>query len=219
MLIVLSGVLAREDLAQVRAQLAEAGWVDGRATAGPAARAVKNNLQAPGLGALSTFVEEALRRHPLFEIAARVNKVSRIMFSKYEPGMEYGPHTDDAMMGRDGERLRADLAFTVFLEETEAYDGGALTIETASGEQAIKLAAGDAVLYPAGTIHWVSPVTRGARLAAVGWAQSLVRDAGQREVLFDLSVARQRLGAGAKREDTLLLDKTISNLLRMWGEV
>lgn len=217
MLIILAGVLEAEDLERVRARLANAVWKDGKATAGPAARAVKNNLQAGGLADLGVFVIEALRRHPLFEIAARPRRASPVMFSKYEPGMAYGPHTDDALMGAD-ERLRADLSYTLFLAPPESYEGGALTILNAAGEQAIKLAAGDCVLYPSGTIHHVAPVASGARLAAVGWIQSTVRDAQKREILFDLSVTRARLG-DAPREDVLRLDKSISNLLRMWAEV
>lgn len=218
MLIVLAGVLEGEDLARVRARLDEAVWKDGKATAGPAARAVKNNLQAGGLADLGAFVMEALRRHPLFEIAARPRRASPVMFSKYEPGMAYGPHTDDAVMGGAEGRLRADLSYTLFLADPESYEGGALAIESAAGEQAIKLAAGDCVLYPSGTIHHVAPVTGGARLAAVGWIQSVVRDAAKREILFDLSMTRARL-ASAPREDLLRLDKSISNLLRLWAEV
>jgi PKHD-type hydroxylase len=219
MMIVLSGVLEAEDVGRVRRELGGAVWRDGKATAGPAAREVKHNLQAKPVAALAEFVEAALRRHPMFEIAARPKRVSRVMFSRYEPGMSYGPHTDDALMGGGGERLRADLAFTLFLSDPADYEGGALTIATSGAEQAVRLDAGSAILYPAGTIHHVAPVVRGERLAAVGWVQSLVRDAAAREILFDLSVARGRLAPSAVREDMLLLDKAISNLLRMWGEV
>jgi PKHD-type hydroxylase len=130
--------------------------------------------------------------------------------------MEYGAHTDDALMGDEFHPLRTDLAFTLFLSDPTTYDGGALIVESRGGEQAVKLAAGDCVLYPAGTIHRVEPVTRGERLAAVGWVQSVVRDAARREILFDLSKARARVSAS--REDLLLLDKSIGGLLRMWGE-
>jgi PKHD-type hydroxylase len=219
MMIVLSGVLEAEDVGRVRRELEGAVWRDGKATAGPAAREVKYNLQAKGVAALAEFVEAALKRHPMFEIAARPKRFSGVMFSRYEPGMSYGPHTDDALMGGDGERVRADLAFTLFLSDPADYEGGALTIATSGAEQAVRLDAGSAILYPAGTIHHVAPVVRGERLAAVGWVQSLVRDATAREILFDLSVARGRLAPSAMREDVLLLDKAISNLLRMWGEV
>jgi len=219
-MLVLQNVLAAEDVSRLRAGLEGASWIDGRATAGAAARAVKNNLQAPGadgaIQALEAFAEEALRRHPMFAIAARPRRLSRLLFSRYEPGMTYGRHTDDALMG---DALRTDLAFTLFLSPTADYDGGELTIDSALGEQAIKLEPGDAILYPAGTIHFVAPVTRGVRLACVGWVQSVIADAGQREILFDLSIARTRIAqAGAPGEEVLRLDKSISNLLRMWAQ-
>ncbi len=222
MTIILQGVLAAEDVAHVRSALGALTFTDGKRTAGAAARGVKHNLQADGsdpkVQALEKFVAEALRRHPLFEIAARPSRLSRLLFSRYEPGMTYGAHTDDALMGAGDDKLRTDLAFTLFLEEPGAYEGGALTIESALGEQEIRLEAGDAILYAAGSIHSVAPVTSGARLAAVGWLESYVPDVSKREILFDLSVARHRLGeVGAPREEMLRLDKSISNLLRMWA--
>lgn len=220
--IVLQRVLEPEDVARVRADLAQAPWRSGKRSAGPAARKVKDNDQADGadprVRALEAFVVEALRRHPLFEIAARPNRLSRLLFSRYAPGMAYGAHTDDALMGPPEARLRTDLAFTIFLSEQSTYEGGALVVESALGEQAFRLEAGDAILYPANSIHRVAPVERGERLAAVGWAQSFVADAAKRETLFDLSVARTRLAEqGADERQLLLLDKSISNLLRMWA--
>lgn len=222
MSLILQQVLAAEDLARVRSELGALAWISGKRTAGAAARGVKENLQADGgdprTQALEQFVADALQRHPLFDIAARPARISRLLFSKYEPGMTYGAHTDDALMGRGEEKLRTDLAFTIFLAERDAYEGGALVVTSPLGDQEIALDAGDAILYPAGSIHFVAPVTRGARLAAVGWVQSFVSDAAQREMLFDLSVTRTRLAqAGVGREDVLLLDKSISNLLRMWA--
>ncbi|HYD89395.1 MAG TPA: Fe2+-dependent dioxygenase [Vitreimonas sp.] len=222
MSLILQEVLAPEDLNRVRAELAALTWNPGKRTAGAAARGVKENLQADGSDprtqALEQFVVDALRRHPLFEIAARPAKISRLLFSKYEPGMTYGAHTDDALMGPREEKLRTDLAFTIFLADRASYEGGALVLTSALGDQEIALDAGDAILYPAGSIHYVAPVTRGARLAAVGWIQSFVADAAQRETLFDLSVVRGRLSeAGVAREELLRLDKSISNLLRMWA--
>jgi PKHD-type hydroxylase len=222
MSLILQGVLAPEDLQRVQRELTELSWGSGKRTAGAAARGVKENLQADGADpkaqALERFVADALRRHPLFEIAARPARLTRVMFSRYESGMTYGAHTDDALMGAGEDKLRTDLAFTIFLANRDTYEGGALTIDSALGEQEIKLDAGDAILYPAGSIHYVAPVTQGARLAAVGWVQSFVPDAGQREVLFDLSVTRTRLAhAGVPRDDLLAIDKAISNLLRMWA--
>jgi PKHD-type hydroxylase len=222
MSLILQEVLAAEDLDRVRTELSELVWFSGKRTAGAAARGVKENLQADGsdrrVKELERFVLEALRRHPLFEIAARPARISRLLFSRYEPGMTYGAHTDDALMGGGDDKLRTDLAFTVFLADRESYDGGELVVESPLGEQAIGLDAGDAILYSAGSIHHVAPVTRGARLAAVGWIQSYVPDITQRETLFDLSVTRGRLAqAGIAREELLRLDKSISNLLRMWA--
>jgi PKHD-type hydroxylase len=222
MSVILQQVLAGEDLDRVRRELAALGWASGKRTAGAAAREVKENLQADGADprgqAIERFVAEALRRHPLFEIAARPSRLTRLMFSRYEPGMTYGAHTDDALMGAGDDKLRTDLAFTIFLADPNTYEGGALVMDNALGEQEIKLDAGDAILYPAGSIHSVAPVTQGARLAAVGWVQSYIADAAQRELLFDLSVTRSRLAqTGVAREDLLPLDKSISNLLRMWA--
>lgn len=222
MSLILQEVLAAEDLARVRTELSDLAWVSGKRTAGTAARGVKENLQADGseprVKELERFVVEALRRHPLFEIAARPARLSRLLFSRYEPGMTYGAHTDDALMGKGEDKLRTDLAFTIFLAESASYEGGELVVQSALGDQAIKLEAGDAILYSAGSIHHVAPVTSGARLAAVGWIQSFVPDITQRETLFDLSVTRGRLAeAGVAREEILRLDKSISNLLRMWA--
>jgi PKHD-type hydroxylase len=222
MTLILEAVLAGEDLERVGAELERLPWSSGKRTAGAAARGVKENLQADGADprtqALERFVADALRRHPMFEIAARPARLSRLLFSRYEPGMTYGAHTDDALMGQGEDRLRTDLAFTLFLADRASYDGGALVVQSALGDQEIVLEAGDAILYPAGSIHHVAPVTRGVRLAAVGWLQSHIADATQREILFDLSIARTRLAeAGAVREELLRLDKSISNLLRMWA--
>ena len=222
MSLILQAVMAPEDLERVRAEMERLPWSSGKRTAGAAARGVKENLQADGADArtqaLERFVADALRHHPLFDIAARPARLSRVLFSRYEPGMTYGTHTDDALMGAGEDRLRTDLAFTIFLADSASYEGGELVVQSALGDQAIKLDAGDAILYPAGSIHHVAPVTRGARLAAVGWLQSHIADAAQRELLFDLSIARARLAeAGAQREELLRLDKSISNLLRMWA--
>jgi len=222
MSLVLQQVLAADDLDRVRTELTALSWVSGKRTAGATAKGVKENLQADGadprVKELEHFVAEALRRHPLFEIAARPARLSRLLFSRYEQGMTYGAHTDDALMGRGEDKLRTDLAFTIFLADSSSYEGGELVVESTLGEQGIKLEAGDAFLYPAGSIHHVAPVTNGMRLAAVGWIQSFIPDLIQRETLFELAVTRTRLaGAGVAREELLKLDKSIANLLRMWA--
>jgi PKHD-type hydroxylase len=221
MMMLIEGLLPEEDVARVRAGLAAAPFQDGRATAGATARAVKANEQAvgadPDVQALEAFVVDALLRNALFQASARPARLSRVLFSRYRPGQTYGPHTDDALMGMAPNRLRADLAFTLFLADPASYEGGELVIDSPAGAKTAKLAAGSAIVYPAGTIHHVAPVTTGERLACVGWVQSLVRDHAQREMLFDLTLARAKLTGAAN--DVLLLDKAISNLLRMWSEV
>jgi PKHD-type hydroxylase len=137
------------------------------------------------------------------------------MFSRYEGGMHYGSHVDDALM----QGMRTDVSFTLFLSEPESYDGGELVIESASGEDAVKLDAGSLLAYPSTTLHHVAAVTRGVRLAAVGWARSFIRDGAQRELLFDLDTARRRLFAReGKSAEYDLVSKSLANLMRMWVE-
>ncbi len=219
-MIVLADVLSPEDVERVREGLAKAPFRDGKATAGAQARKVKDNEQArgddAGVQALARFVREALERHPVFHPLIRPARWSNLMFSRYAGGQQYGLHTDDAgMRGEDGERLRTDLSFTLFLSDLETYDGGALLIDGLDGEREHRPAAGSAVIYQTGQLHRVTPVTRGERLACVGWIQSLVRRADQRELLFDLERVRWTLPDG---EGRLLLDKSVGNLLRMWAE-
>lgn len=215
----LSNVLDRETLTRIRAMLATAVFTDGASTAGWNARPVKHNLQATH-DAAAQLVDQALTRHPLFVGAVFPARLRAPLFSRYLPGMSYGTHVDDPLMG-GAQRMRADLAITLFLSEPADYEGGELVLETAGGTQAYKLAAGQALVYPATTLHQVTEVTRGERLAAILWVQSLVRDAAQREVLFDLDTVRRRLWDQAGRVSTPefdLLSKTHANLLRAWAE-
>ncbi len=218
-MLTLAQVLTPEDVARVREGLAAVPFQDGKATAGPIARKVKHNQQAvgadPGAEPLRRFVREALMRHPVFAAYARPAAWSRIMFSRYQPGDAYGVHTDDAFMAaEDGGRLRTDMSFTLFLSDPDTYEGGALLLDGLDGEREHRPRAGDAVLYATGQLHQVTPVTRGERLAAVGWIESLVRRDDQRELLFDLERVRSATPAGDTR---LLLDKSIGLLLRQWG--
>jgi PKHD-type hydroxylase len=221
MMLILDDVLTQDDVALVRKRLDALSWVDGRVTAGAAARSVKNNLQAQGeedLRALRSFVKDALDRHPLFANATRVKRMSPLLFSRYEPGMAYGAHTDDALMGPPDRLMRTDLAFTLFLSDPKTYEGGELAIETSLGRQMVKLLAGQMFVYSAGTIHQVMPVVSGTRWAAVGWVESLIPSAEQRETLFQVSQARAELaGNGATQQALLRLDQAISNLIRMWA--
>jgi PKHD-type hydroxylase len=216
MLLSIADVLSVADLEEVRAGLATATFVDGKATAGWSARLVKSNLQAsrgPELERIRGLVDTRLREHPVFALAVRPKTILGPMFSRYGPGHAYGAHVDDALMGG----VRTDVSFTLFLAEPDSYDGGELVIDTAAGEEAFKLPAGVVVAYPASTLHRVMPVTRGARLAAVGWVRSFVRDPARRELLFDLETARRRLfDRDGKSAESDLLAKCAANLVRMW---
>ena len=200
--------------------LASHRFVDGKATAGGIAKSVKNNQQAErtgtGLDELDGIVSSALYTNGLFKAFAFPRRVRTPIFSRYEPGMNYGSHVDGAIMDDKGTVLRADLALTLFLSSPETYDGGELVIELAYGEEEIKLAAGEAIIYSAETVHRVAPVTRGVRVAAVTWIQSSVNDARMRALLFDLYLALQRVKS--HEDPTLLLSKTYSNLLRITSE-
>ncbi|MFZ1988614.1 MAG: Fe2+-dependent dioxygenase, partial [Alphaproteobacteria bacterium] len=182
-------VLNSSELTTIREALADRNlFEDGRKTAGWAAKAVKDNLQASQSELernLIRKVESALLAHPTFVAAARPRNLVRTRFSRYEPGMAYGWHTDDAII----EGARTDLSFTVFLNEPDTYEGGELIIDSTEGQSEVKLPAGHAFLYPATTLHRVKDVTSGVRLVAFGWVRSLVRRHDQREILFDLDIA------------------------------
>ena len=214
-MLTIADVLAAEDVARVREGLAAAPFGDGKRTAGPAAKKVKANAQADGadakVQALAKFVRDALERHPVFSLYARPARWSPVMFNRYRGGDAYGFHVDDPVMGE----VRTDLSFTLFLSDPETYEGGALLIDGLDGEREVKLSVGSLVLYPTGALHRVTPVTSGERLAAVGWIQSLIRRADEREILFDLGRTRASLPDGEAR---LTLDKAIGNLVRLWGE-
>jgi len=211
-LTIIRKLLAPELLTQINARLGNAKWVDGLTTAGPTAARVKRNLQlepGPEAQELSELVKKALLANDKFPPVALPRRITPPLFSRYEVGMGYGAHTDDAVRSRDG--IRTDLAATLFLCPPESYDGGELVVEN----NAVKLAAGDLVLYPATTVHRVAPVTRGVRLAAVMWIQSLVRSQEQRDVLLALHGAIARLG---DHPVTVSVEAVQQNLLRMWAE-
>jgi PKHD-type hydroxylase len=217
MQIVIGNVLTADEVALVREALARATFEDGRETAGFAARLVKHNRQASGrkVETVRKLAEERILGNDLFATAVRPKALTSVMFSAYEPGMRYGSHVDDALMGK----MRTDVSFTLFLSEPESYDGGELVIESAAGDDAVKLPAGSLVAYPSTTLHHVAEVTRGTRLAAVGWARSYIRDPARREMLFDLDTARRQLFArGGKSVEYDLVSKSLANLLRMWVE-
>jgi PKHD-type hydroxylase len=224
MLLVAAGVLKPDELALARGWLAHARFVDGKASAGAAARRVKHNLEAERgaseLERLDQMVMGNLSRHPAYRGGALPLHAATPLYVRYAPGMDYGEHLDDPIMGTGGVMYRSDVAVTVFLNAPEEYDGGELVIRGAAGEQTVKLPAGDAVLYPAGTIHRVNPVTRGERLVAVTWVQSVVRDAARRELLYGLNLAREKLLASAPgAEETAQVNAAYLNLIRMWSDL
>ena len=192
-------------------------FADGRKTAGWHAKTVKNNEQAQGATAqaVSEMVRKTLLAHPVFKAAAVPKQFVKILLSRYQPGMAYGTHVDDALMGG----VRTDLSFTLFLADPSSYDGGALTIEGNDDDTEVKLPAGSLVLYPTTALHRVEPVTRGERLAIVGWVRSYVRSHEEREILFDLenTIAALR---DAKAERAILdrLFKVRANLIRKWAD-
>lgn len=223
-IVCIGDVLSDEVLENVRSELAQVEFRDGRETAGWHAWTVKRNTQASGrdgrVARLREAVGTALERHALFAMVARPRRITPVLFSRYEVGMEYGAHVDDAVMNSPHGRIRTDISFTLFLSAPDHYDGGELVTDTTAGEQQYKLPAGSLVLYPSSTLHRVNPVTRGERLAAVGWVQSQVRDPAQREILFDLDTTRRQIfDAQGKTEQFDAISKSLANLTRMWAEL
>ena len=222
MILCIANVLDAEGLAAAQALLRDGTFVDGAATAGWAARQVKNTTRlqsGPAAEALQRQVVAALKANLVFAAAVLPLRFIAPQFLRYGPGMSYGAHVDNALMGEGADRLRTDVSVTVFLSPPEEYDGGELVIDTTGGEEAYKLAAGSAVAYPSTTLHRVNEVTRGTRDVAVTWVQSFVRSVAHREVLFDLErVSRALLEREGKTAEFDLLNKTTANLRRMWAE-
>ncbi len=225
MLLTIPDVLSADDVATCTAQLAAAAWADGRESAGYLSQAVKNNSQLsdtdPTARQLGDLILRRLEKNPLFFSAALPLKVLPPLFNRYAGEQAYGRHIDGAMRPVAGtpHRLRTDLSATLFLSAPETYDGGELVIRDAFGEREVKLASGDLVLYPGTSVHRVAPVTRGVRLAAFFWIQSMVRDATQRSILFELDSAIQRLAKDVPQHASLVdLAGVYHNLLRTWAD-
>ncbi|WP_341676909.1 Fe2+-dependent dioxygenase [Niveibacterium sp. SC-1] len=225
MLLHIPEVLTREQLAQFREHLAQAEWVDGRATVGDQGAKVKRNRQLGENSALAQQLGQvilaALARNPMFFAAALPQRFVPPLFNCYEGGEHYGMHIDGSVRRLpNGEHLRTDLSCTLFLAEPEEYDGGELIVQDTYGEHEVKLPAGDLILYPSSSLHQVMPVTRGARLASFFWLQSMVRDDWQRTMLFELDTQIQKLRDQlGETEQTVALAGHYHNLLRMWAEV
>jgi PKHD-type hydroxylase len=226
MLLTIPAVLTAEQVATCRDRLDRADWHDGRLTAGHQSARVKANLQLPEQDPtareLSDLVLRALERSPDFLAAALPRHVYPPLFNRYVPGMAFGAHVDNAIRQVPGtaHRVRTDVSATLFLSAPEDYDGGELVIEDTYGTHSVKLAAGDMVLYPATSLHRVLAVTRGARVAAFFWTQSLVRDDGERSLLFDLDLAiREVAQANPDSPSAVRLTACYHNLLRRWADV
>ena len=227
MLVHVRQVLDPDALARVRTLLSGAPWADGRITAGPQSAQVKNNLQlpdsAPASVAARAIVLEGLERHALFFAAALPKRIYPPLFNRYEGSANaFGNHVDNAVrtVPATGQRVRTDLSATLFLADPADYDGGELVIEDTFGPQGVKLPAGDLVLYPSTSVHRVLPVTRGARVASFFWIERMVRDDGQRRLLYDVDMAilelRQAYGEIAP---AVALTGAYHNLLRRWADV
>ncbi|HET7220891.1 MAG TPA: Fe2+-dependent dioxygenase [Vicinamibacterales bacterium] len=226
MLIEVPSVLTREQAARARQLLDDAAWVDGRITAGPQSSRSKQNLQLPEDAPLARELGElilgALQKNPLFMSAALPLKVYPPMFNRYAGGHAFGSHVDNAIRQVPGtpHRVRTDLSATLFLVDPEDYEGGELVVEDTYGVHSVKLPAGHMVLYPSTSLHHVTPVTSGARVASFFWIQSLVRDDGRRTLLFDMDTAIQRLANDAPdHPSTVQLTGVYHNLLRQWAEL
>jgi PKHD-type hydroxylase len=223
MIFSIDNVISLDELAQIKQVLAEAEFVDGKLTAGWHAKLVKHNQQLKAGTSereLKTKICDALNKNALFQSAIRPKTIHSLLFSRYGEGMSYDTHMDNAIMGGKSGLYRSDVSFTLFLSSPQEYTGGELTIEGVQEDQSYKLDAGSVILYPSTTLHRVNPVTQGTRLVVVGWVQSLIRDGGDREILFDLDTARRAIFAkSGKTPEFDLISKSVANLLRKWAEI
>ena len=224
MLLVIDKVLDAARLHEVQGLLRHAEFMDGSLSAGKEARAVKHNQElnanSPQRRRLDALVMSALVQHPQYQMAVLPLRVASAFYARYQTGMGYGFHIDDPVMGPMSGRYRSDVSTTVFLNSPDEYTGGELVIRTTFGEQQIKATAGSAVIYPSNTWHQVNQVSSGERLVAVTWAQSLVKSAEQRELLYQLAQTRESLLMKLPQSPELAqLSTAYANLVRMWSEV
>ena len=226
MLLQVPDVLTAAQVQDCRKVLEAAAWVDGRVTAGHQSARAKDNLQLPEdldeAKQLGDVILAALERNPLFMSAALPLKVFPPLFNRYQDGQSFGNHVDNAIRQVTGTpyRVRTDLSATLFFSNPDEYDGGELVVEDTYGVHAVKLPAGHLILYPASSVHHVRPVTRGVRLASFFWIQSMVREDGERALLFDLDVAIQRLMEDVPEHRSVVeLTSLYHNLLRRWADV
>jgi PKHD-type hydroxylase len=224
MLLHLKNILDQDMLNNAREMLGKVAFIDGKHSAGMAAEQVKNNEEMQQGTQQAQYLDQLvigrLAENSDFRSAALPFRVAQPVFARYTPGMCYGNHVDDPIMGGGMEKFRTDVAVTVFLNEPADYAGGELVIQSPFGEQRVKYAAGDAVLYPANSVHRVEEVNNGERLVAVAWIQSMVRDAAKRELLFELDQARNALlQQDSEALTSQQVDRSYVNLIRRWSEV
>jgi PKHD-type hydroxylase len=227
MLICVPDILSKAEVAGFRAAMDAAAWEDGRSTAGAQSAMVKKNQQLPPNSdiarRLGEAVVKALVANPLFVSAAIPKQIFPPLFNRYGVGQHFGVHVDNAVRGDHltGARIRTDLSVTLFLSEPDEYDGGELIVEDYYGSHRVKLPAGHLVLYPASSLHTVTPVTRGVRLASFFWLQSMIRDGQARSLVFDLDGAIQGLvrRLGCDDPEMVKLTGIYHNLIRYWAEV
>ena len=224
MLLVIFGVLDSQKLSQVRSLLDQGQFIDGRLSAGKTAKRVKHNEElqsgARQMEQLNGLVMGSLVQHPLYQAAAMPYRVAAPYYARYTRGMSYGDHVDDPVMGPPGGQYRSDISTTVFLNGPDEYEGGELVIRTTYGEQRLKLAVGDAVIYPSSSLHHIDEVISGERLVAVTWTQSMLRAPDKRELVFQLYQARESLLQTEPDSETASqVDHAYVNLVRMWSEL
>jgi PKHD-type hydroxylase len=226
MMVHIPHVLSPEQVARCRDVMTKAAWVDGRVTAGHQSEKVKNNLQLPETSPeareLGDMVLGALGRNGLFFSAVLPKQVFPPLFNRYDPGMTFGAHVDNAIRGylNTPLQVRTDVSATLFISGPDDYDGGELVVSDTYGQHAVKLPAGDMIVYPGTSLHHVTPITRGSRIASFFWIQSMVRDVTQRNMLFDLDTAIIRLGKDHPEHPSVVeLTSIYHNLLRQWSEV
>jgi len=224
MLSEINKLLSTTDLEKIKSLIGDAQWQSGENSAGAQARKIKSNEEmdqaCKSWTAINQIVVSQLYAHPIFQSLVLPSKVSAAFISRCQPGMYYGPHIDNPIMGNANARYRSDVAITVFLSDPDTYDGGELSIESRFGQVSVKLPAGNAVVYPASSLHEVTPVTQGERIVCALWAQSMVRNEQQRDLLHELDEVRQALNQSTP--NALVTQKTehiYANLLRLWADV
>jgi PKHD-type hydroxylase len=225
MMIHIPNVLTPAQVARCRDVMTRAAWVDGRATAGHQSAQVKKNLQlpdsAPEARELGSMVVEALSRSSLFMSAVLPKQVFPPLFNRYDAGMTFGSHVDNAIRNAGGGlTIRTDVSSTLFISAPEDYDGGELVVEDTYGQHSVKLPAGDMIIYPATSLHNVTPITRGSRIASFFWTQSMIRDESKRSLLFDMDMAIIKLNRDHPEHHSVVeLTSVYHNLLRQWAEL